>query len=134
MSIIYVARSSKFSKWGSDVGLSKNLYKLGVTDEPVKDLVARGWAGETDWQLVKKQDVDGIGEEEAVARLALKDKMVDPNYYPKLKGARGLFKIPIEHVENSIVVARAMANNEVLDPGKLKPADFASYMIENALK
>jgi hypothetical protein len=134
MSILYVAKSIKLAKWGSDVGLSKYLFKLGVAEGPLKALVAQGWAGESDWAVIKKQDVDGLDEEAAIARLALKEKMVDPNYYPKLKGARGIFKVPPEHVENSIVVARAMANNEVLDPGKLKPADFAAFMIENALK
>jgi hypothetical protein len=134
MPTLYVAKSIKLAKWGSDVGLSKYLFKLGVADGSLKALVAQGWAGESDWAVVKKQDVDGLDEAAAIARFAMKEKMVDPNYYPKLKGARGIFKVPPEHVENSIVVARAMANNEVLDPGKLKPADFAAYMIENALK
>jgi hypothetical protein len=134
MATIYVAKSTRLGKWGSDVGLSKHLFKVGCTDEPLKELVAAGWAGETDWTIVKKQEVEGISEDEIVERLAAKERMIDPNLYPKLKGARGIFKVPPDHVENHIVVARAMAGSELLDPGKLKPADFASYLIDNALK
>ncbi|HLI13041.1 MAG TPA: hypothetical protein VKY65_15725 [Alphaproteobacteria bacterium] len=132
MATLYVARSSKLSKWASDVGLSKNIYKVGVAEEALKPLVAAGWAGETDWIVVKKQEVD-IGEDEVIARLAAKEKMIDPNFYPKLKGARGVFKVPPAHVEDHIVVNRAMAGEQSIDPVKLKPADFASYLIHNAL-
>lgn len=134
MGTIYVAKSTKFGKWASDVGLSKFVFKIGYTDGPVKDVVEQGWAGETDWQLVKKQDAEGIDEDTIVARLAQKEKLIDPHLYPKLKGARGIFKVPPAHVENHIVVERAMAGVELIDPGKLKPADFATYLIVNALK
>jgi hypothetical protein len=132
MGTIYVARSAKLSKWASDVGLSKNVFKLGYTEEPVKQLVEAGWAGESDWVLVKKEEADGLDEEALIARLAEKSKLIDPNFYPKLKGARGIFKVLPEHVENHIVVSRAMAGHELLETGKLKPADFALYMIKNA--
>jgi hypothetical protein len=132
MSVIYVARSPRLGKWGADVGLSKHLYKIGCSDEPLKALVAAGWAGETDWQLLRKQEAEGIDEEEIIRRLALKERMVDPNLYPKLRGTRGIFKVPPDHVENQIVVSRAMAGNELIDPGKLKPVDFADYLIRNA--
>ena len=36
MSVLYVARSASFSQWASDVGVSKHVYKLGLTAEPVK--------------------------------------------------------------------------------------------------
>jgi hypothetical protein len=133
MSWVYVARSAKLGKWGSDVGLSKNLFKIGCTDSALKPLVAGGWAGETDWSVIRKQQVEAVDEEEIIRRLALKEKMLDPSLYPKLKGARGIFKVPPDHVENHIVVGRAMAGDELIDPGKLKPADFADYLIHNAL-
>jgi len=134
MGTIYVAKSRMLAKWASDVGLSKHVFKIGYTDGSVKDVIAAGWAGETDWQLVKKQEADGVTEEQLIERLALKEKMVDPNLYPKIKGARGIFKVPPDHVENHIVVERAMAGVELIDPGKLKPTDFANYLIKNALK
>ena len=67
MASIYVARSVRAGKWASDVGLGKHIYKVGVTDEEVKLLVAAGWAGETDWQLVKTAPSE-LAEEEALTR------------------------------------------------------------------
>ena len=134
MGTIYVAKSMKLGKCASDVGLSKHVFKVCYTEGPVKDVVAAGWAGESDWQLVKKQEVESMSEDGLITRLALKVRMVDPALYPKIKGARGIFKVAPDHVENNIVVERAMAGVELIDPGKLKPADFAKYLIENALK
>jgi hypothetical protein len=134
MATIYVARSSKLGKWASDVGLSKHVYKIGVTDEPVKPLVASGWAGETDWTLVKQQPVEGLGEAEAIERLAQREKLIEPNLYPKLKGTLGVFKVLPAHVENHILVRRALAGEAERLELKLKPADFAEYLIHNAIK
>lgn len=134
MSTIYVARSVELGKWGSDVGLSKHIYKLGVAEEPIKDLIAAGWAGTTDWALVKKEKVDGLSEVDAIQRLALKAKMVDPNLYPRLRGAVGIFKVLPAHVENHILIERALAGAAERVELKLKPADFANYLIHNATK
>ena len=136
MGVIYVARSVKLSKWGGDVGVSKHVYKLGVAEDKtaLKELAAQGWAGETDWSVVKQQDAE-IGEEAAIARLAPKEKMIEPNLYPKIKGTRGIFKVLPAHVENHILVSRALSgedrNSEEL---KLKPGDFAAYLIHNAVR
>ena len=134
MGVIYVARSAKFGKWASDVGLSKHVFKVGVADEDPKPIVEKGWGGESDWALVKKRDADGLGEAEIIARLARKEKMIDPNYYPRLRGATGIFKVMPEHVENHILVSRVMAGNSERIELKLKPADFADYLIHNALR
>lgn len=134
MSVIYVARSSKLSKWASDVGLSKNIFKVGCTDEPVKPLVEAGWAGEGDWTLIKTQEAEGLSEEDVIARLSGKERAIEPNLYPKLKGATGIFKVSPTNVENHIIVARALAGGEELRDLKLKPADFAAYLIHNALR
>jgi hypothetical protein len=132
MPSIYVARSVKTNKWASDVGLGKQIYKVGVTDDDPKALAAAGWAGETDWSIVKAEPVDDLNEDEAMERLATKERMIDPNLYPKLKGARGVFRINQAKVENHIVVARALAGDSDLKALKLKPADFAAYLIQNA--
>ncbi|HYC13072.1 MAG TPA: hypothetical protein VEC75_02425 [Stellaceae bacterium] len=134
MATIYVARSSKLGKWATDVGLSKHVYKVGVTEEPVKPLVAAGWAGEADWTLVKQQPVEDLDEAEAIERLARKEKFIDPNLYPKLKGTLGVFKVLPAHVENHILVRRALAGVAELVELKIKPADFADYLIGNAIK
>jgi hypothetical protein len=132
MPSIYVARSVKTSKWGSDVGLGKQIYKVGVTDGDPKEAAAAGWAGETDWSIVKSEPVEALDEDEAVNRLAAKERMIDPNLYPKLKGARGVFRLNEIKVENHIVVSRALAGESDLKAMKLKPADFAAYLIHNA--
>jgi hypothetical protein len=132
MATIYVARSVKAGKWASDVGLGKHVYKLGVTDDDPKQTAAAGWAGETDWSIVKAEPVEGLEEDEAIDRLAAKERMIDPNLYPKLKGARGVFRLNEVKVENHFVVARALSGESELKALKLKPADFAAYLIANA--
>jgi hypothetical protein len=132
MAVIYVARSANLGKWGADVGISKHLFKVGGTTESVKDLVAAGWAGETDWTLVKQQEVEGLEEDAALARLARKEKLIDPNLYPKLRGAAGIFKVLPAHVENHMLVTRALAGEAERVVIKLRPVDFAEYLIKNA--
>lgn len=134
MGVIYVARSASLGKWASDVGLSKHIYKVGYAEEPVKSLIETGWAGETDWILVKKQEVEGLDEAEIVERLSHKEKMVDPNLYPRIKGTIGIFKVLPAHVENHILIARALSGEPQLGEVKLKPADFAAYLIQNATR
>ncbi len=134
MSNIYVARSVKLSRWGSDVGLGKHIYKVGIADRDPKPLAAAGWAGEADWAIVKKQDIDGLSEDDALARLARREKMIDPNLYPKLKGAVGVFRLTETRVENHIVVSRALAGDSDRRDLKLKPADFAAYLIHSAVR
>jgi hypothetical protein len=134
MAVIYVARSAALGKWGADVGLSKHLFKVGCTEEGVKELVAAGWAGESDWALVRQKEAEGIDEAEVLARLAKKEKAIDPALYPKLRGAAGVFKVLPAHVESHLLVARALAGEAERVAIKLKPTDFADYLIKNALR
>lgn len=135
MAVIYVARSTGVSKWGAGVGLTKHLYKVGVTEESaeaaVKALNGNAAAGETDWKLIKKETAD-TDEETAFARLSAKEKMVDPGLYPKLKGARGIFKVKPVNVENHFFVKQALADQETRDI-KIKHPEFADYLIRNAV-
>jgi hypothetical protein len=132
MASIYVARSVKAGNWASDVGLGKHIYKLGVTNDDPKQVAATGWAGETDWSIVKAEPIEGLDEDEAIERLAAKERMIDPNLYPKLKGARGVFRLNEVKVENHFIVARALSGESELKLIKLKPADYGAYMIANA--
>ena len=134
MSVLFVARSAKLGRWASDVGLGKHVYKVGVVEDDPKALIAAGWAGETDWKLVRREAVAGLSEDEALARLARKERMIDPNLYPKLKGATGVFRLRAEQVENHIIVSRALAGTSDRVDLKLKPADFAAYLIHNATR
>lgn len=131
MAVIYVARSAALSKWASDVGLSKHIFKVGVADEPLKELIATGWAGASDWALVKKDDAGELTEEAVLERLGKRETEIDVKYYPRIRDARGIFKVNPVHVESHIIVGRALEGGENAAL-KLKPADFASYLIHNA--
>jgi len=135
MTVLYVATSKNLAGWAADVGLTKQVYKVGVaegsTDDAIKALNDDGFAGESDWRLLKHQEVDGLEEAAAIDRLAKREKMVDPNYYPKIRGAVGIFKIKIGNVANHLLVKRALAGDEEkID--KVKTADIAAYLIQNA--
>ena len=134
MPVLFVARSVKLGRWGSDVGLGKHVYKVGVADDDPKTLAAAGWAGETDWKIVRSREVEGLSEEEALERLARKERMIDPNLYPKLKGTAGVFRLRADQVENHILVSRALAGDSDRLDLKLKPADFADYLIHNVMR
>ena len=132
MPTVYVAASKELGKWGADVGVSKHVYKLGLTEGSAEEAVAAlnqaSYAGQSDWKLVKKEEVDSLSEEAAVDRLQRKEKLLDPNYYPRLRGTSGIFRVKPVNVENHILVAQALAGREPkLD--KLKPADIAQYLI-----
>ena len=133
MGILYVARSAKLCRWASDVGLGKHVYKVGVAEGDPRGLAAAGWAGETDWTVTRKQSVADLSEEEAVARLARKEKPIEPNLYPKLKGAAGVFRLTPGRVESHIIVTRALAGESDRVEIKLRPTDFADYLIHQAL-
>jgi len=134
MGILYVARSAKLCRWASDVGLGKHVYKVGVAEGDPKALAAMGWAGEVDWTITRKQAVEGLSEEEALARLGRKEKVIEPRLYPKLKGATGVFRLAPDRVENHIIVTRALAGESDRVETKLKPIDFADYLIHNTLR
>ena len=134
MPIIYVARSRTLSEWGSSVGISKNLFKVGVHDGTGKEAAAAlneaASAGVTDWTLVKAEDGGSASEAEVLARLERKEAVVDPKYYPRIKGAAGIFRVKPANVENSLLVERTLAGEESRGV-KLKPADVARYLIRN---
>lgn len=134
MPVLFVARSASLGRWGSDVGFGKHIYKIGVADGDPKALVAAGWAGETDWKLIRRDEIEGLSEAEVLDRLGHKEKMIEPRLYPKLKGAAGVFRVAPEHVENHIIVSRALAGDSDRMDLKLKPADFAAYLVHNATR
>jgi hypothetical protein len=136
MSILYVAASKTVADWAADVGLTKHVYKVGVADEPAEDVVKTlndsACAGGGDWKILKKEAVDGIDEAAVIARVAQKEKMVDPAYYPRIRGAQGLFRVKIGNVANHLLVKRALAGEEQ-KVDKVKTPDIAAYLLQSAL-
>ena len=134
MPVLFVARSAKLARWASDVGFGKHVYKIGVSDEDPKALATAGWAGEADWKIVGREEVEDLTDEVVIERLGRREKSIDPKLYPKLKGAAGVFRVSPEHVENHIIVGRALAGDSDRVDLKLKPGDFAAYLIHNAMR
>ena len=134
MSVLYVARSAKLARWASDVGFGRHVYKVGVSEADPRTLAAQGWAGESDWKIARRDEVGDLSEADVLARLGRKEKPIDPKLYPKLKGAEGVFRVAPEHVENHIIVSRALAGASDRLDLKLKPADFAAYLVHNATR
>jgi hypothetical protein len=135
MTVLFVASSKNLASWAADVGLTKHVYKVGVAEGDADDAIAAlnndAFAGEGDWRLLKQQEVPPLDEAEAVERLTKREKMVDPNYYPKIRGAVGIFKVKVGNVANHLLVKRALAGDEQkID--KIKTADIATYLIQNA--
>lgn len=135
MTTIYVARSKALGEWGSDVGLGKHLYKVGLAEAEGKAAVAalnaEELAGQGDWVLVMADDAGDLDEATLLERLGKREKVVDPKYYPRIRGALGIFKVKPDNVENHILVKQALAGREP-KLGAVKPADIASYLIANA--
>ena len=134
MPVLFVARSVALGRWASDVGFGKNIYKVGVSDDDPKALAVVGWAGESDWKVVRQQPAERLSEADVLERLGRKEKMIEPRLYPKLRGAEGIFRVNPEHVENHIIVSRALAGDSDRMDLKLKPADFAAYLLHNATR
>jgi len=131
MGIVYVAASKLQQEWGADVGIGKNLYKVGwVEEEPVEDAVM-GVADYPDWVVVAQAPGDGP-QEAVIARVALKEKMVDPKYYPRLRGTVGVFKVAADKLENSLIVAMALENIAAPKGFKVTPADIAKSLLRAA--
>lgn len=135
MATLYVATSKGLASWGSDVGLTKHIYKVGLSDQPaesaIQELNAAGYAGQSDWKLAKKLDGVAVDEATMLARVAAKEKVVDPTYYPRLKNTTGIFKVKIANVESQILVQQALKGE---DPHlvKVKNADIALYLLNLA--
>lgn len=135
MSVIFVARSANFSKWAADVGLGKHVVKIGVAADKAaaKAAADAGWAGETDWRLTAVEEAGDIDEAAALAGVERKEKLVDPSYYPRLKGASGVVRLNITHVQNAMLISQAMESaDQPLAAAKATPKDIADYLIRLA--
>lgn len=137
MPVVYVARSQGLQKWGAEVGLTKHLFKVGVSEgkaqDALKALNDSACAGERDWKLIAQETVESADEDSAIQRLGMREKLVDPNLYPRLKGERGVVKVKPENVANHLMVKKALAGEEDIAI-KVRPAEIAGYLISNATR
>ena len=132
MATLYVASSKGLANWGSDHGLTKHVYKVGVTDgsaeAAIEELNASQHAGHEDWKLAKKMEKVEEDEATLLARVAAKEKLVDPNYYPGIKKAPGIFKVKLANVESRILVQQTL-RGETPHVVKIKTADIIDYLV-----
>ncbi len=133
MATLYVAASKGMQDWAGDVGLGKHVYKVGCIDEGDPAQAVENLSGFSDWKVLLTLETE-LDEATILERLAKKEKMVDPTYYPKLKGAPGIVKVSVPAVENAILVALAMDDLPTPKVLKVKPADIATYLTRNLLK
>ena len=136
MPSVYIAMSQTMQEWGNDAGISKHLYKIGFTDEvpadAVKELSASGYGGQNDWVLLDTREADSLDQDALMARITNRMKLIDPLYYPKLKGAKDIVRLDQRKVEASIVIKLTMEGRASKVP-KLKPKDMAGFILDVAL-
>lgn len=135
MPIIFVAHSKQTAAWGADVGLGKNIFLLSVAEdaEAANTFLASKPCGAEDWTLVRKEERDEADAAALQDKLSVKEKRIDPNLYPRLRGFTGLFKVKQENVENHVMVKKALDGDDT-KAIKIKTADIAAYLLHNALK
>ena len=133
MAVIYVARSAIVTEWASDVGLGKNIFKVGVAKDATKALAElnAGLCGGTDWEILAEADARDLTVEKAAERITRKEKMIDPKLYPRLKGTIGLFRVKQDNVENNLMLKKALDGMQIAAL-KIKPVDIANYVLNLA--
>ena len=136
MPSIYVAFSPAMQEWGSDVGVSKHLYKPGFTEgnpkDAVRDLNEAAYAGQKDWELAGAREAAEFDETSFAARLIDRQKTIDPLYYPKIKGAKDIVKLEQRKIEANIVIKLTMEGRDSKVP-KLKPPLVAEVILDSLI-
>ena len=134
MGQVYVAMSPAMQEWGGDVGISKHIYKVAYTDDAAEEalaaLNAEGYAGLKDWELLGARELAGVDADVLASRLKDRHKLIDPLYYPRIKGAKDIVKIEQRKVEANLVIKRTMEGRDSKVP-KLKPKDIGTYLLDS---
>ncbi|MDX2103931.1 MAG: hypothetical protein EAZ99_04480 [Alphaproteobacteria bacterium] len=130
---LIVATSKSLAAWAEDVGLTKHVYHVGVVDgeaaAAIEALNADLHAGVGDWTLLATGETSRT-EAEVQERLAAKETVLDPRYYPRLRDATSLVKVKPAHVANHLLVQAALTDKPV-KAGKPKEKDFGAYLLRN---
>lgn len=137
MPTLFVAKSDSQQGWASDVGLTRHVYKLGLSDDDaataVAALNAENHAGRNDWTLVAVQDVDQSDLQPILERAARKETLVDPTYYPQLRRAAGIFKVKLANVENHFLVRDALEGQQIKKMKAPTVAQIGTYLLRMAI-
>ncbi len=134
MPVVYVACSPSLQEWSAEVGLTEHVYKLGIADSAeaaVEALNSEHFAGASDWAVIVSQEAKA-DEAASLAKAGAKEKAVDPLFYPRIKGARGLFKVKIKNVQTRLLVQKMMAGEDEKITKKPKAPDIAAYLLSTA--
>ena len=135
MPTLLVAKSDSLQGWASDVGLTKHVYKLELSADDGEAAVATlndsQCAGRDDWKLVCAEPTAETDAAAVLARVARKETMVDPIFYPQLRRAQGIFKVKLANVENHFMVRAAMDGEQIKNI-KLTPVQIAAYLLRMA--
>lgn len=134
MATIFVATSKTFQTWASDVGLGKAIYKVGIAEDQNPEEALANLCGCSDWKVLKSAEANELTEDAVLEKLSRKEKLVDPNYYPRLRGEKLMVKANLTAIENSILVSTALDGRLTPKNFKLKPVDVADYLIRNVTK
>lgn len=137
MATVFIAKSKALQDWGHGVGVTKHLYKVGVSDgdinEALDQMNATKLAGRDDWKVLKKIEAD-LDEQTAVERVARREQVLDPDFYPQIRGAAGIFKVKVANVENDMVVRAALSSEHTsIKTGNAKTKDIAEYLLRHAV-
>src|SRR5262245_37161093 len=131
MATLYVAASKGLANWGSDHGLTKHVFKVGLTDgtaeAAIEELNTESHAGHNDWKLAKKLENVAVDEATVYARLGGKEKIVDPGYYPGIRKAPGIVKVKLANVESQLLLQQTL-RGETPHVVKVKTADIYAYL------
>jgi len=135
MPTLLVAKSDSLQAWASDVGLTKHVYKLDLSEKDAGFAIATlnesRCAGRNDWKLVGAEPIAATDAAAVLGRVARKETMIDPSHYPQLRQAQGIFKVKLANVENHFLVRAAM-ENEQIKTVRLTPPQIASYLLRMA--
>ena len=134
MHLLYVLKSKKLQTWGHSVGITKYLFKFGLTKLDLKDLIqdlnSRNYAGKDDWALILKKKTEYESENKIIEKLGETIEVLNPDFYPQIGNSIGIFRVKKEMVENSIIIRNALKENDKLMLSKkIKDKDFAEFIL-----
>ncbi len=137
MNTAYILKSKKLQDWGHSIGITKYIYKFGLTSDNVKELIIHYnsilYAGKDDWSLILSRSIEEISEDNLINKLTSSIELLDPNYYPQIRDTKGIFRVKKDKVENSVFIKKALEEKDnMLSSQKISHKDFAIFILDKA--